>query len=99
MTTKKEDFLAKLENLPIEEPTAEEAEIFAASDAARAAGEYGETTWEEYENSQRRMTLRLPHSLHKELQTLSRSEDMSLNQYIVYALGRFAESQHPQFSK
>ena len=33
-----------------------------------------------------RLTLRLPESLHRQLEALARSEQVSLNQYIVYAL-------------
>ena len=35
-----------------------------------------------------RLTLRLPESLHRHLERLARSENVSLNQYIVYALTR-----------
>jgi hypothetical protein len=35
-----------------------------------------------------RLTLRLPDSLHRQLQTLAEREAVSLNQYIVYALTR-----------
>lgn len=35
-----------------------------------------------------RLTLRLPESLHRQLETLARREQASLNQYIVYALTR-----------
>jgi hypothetical protein len=35
-----------------------------------------------------RLTLRLPETLHQQLETLAQSEDTSLNQYIVYALTR-----------
>ncbi|RME89780.1 MAG: toxin-antitoxin system HicB family antitoxin [Anaerolineae bacterium] len=35
-----------------------------------------------------RLTLRLPDSLHRQLEALARSESVSLNQYIVYALTR-----------
>lgn len=35
-----------------------------------------------------RLTLRLPESLHRHLEALAESEDISLNQYIVYALTR-----------
>lgn len=33
-----------------------------------------------------RLTLRLPESLHRQLEALATSESVSLNQYIVYAL-------------
>jgi len=35
-----------------------------------------------------RLTLRLPETLHNQLETLARDEAVSLNQYIVYALTR-----------
>ena len=35
-----------------------------------------------------RLTLRLPESLHRQLETLANREQASLNQYIVYALTR-----------
>jgi hypothetical protein len=35
-----------------------------------------------------RLTLRLPDSLHRQLETLAEQEAVSLNQYIVYALTR-----------
>lgn len=35
-----------------------------------------------------RLTLRLPESLHQQLETLARQEHTSLNQYIVYSLTR-----------
>jgi FixJ family two-component response regulator len=35
-----------------------------------------------------RLTLRLPDSLHRQLEALARSEGISLNQYLVYALTR-----------
>lgn len=35
-----------------------------------------------------RLTLRLPDTLHQQLQALARHESISLNQYIVYALTR-----------
>lgn len=35
-----------------------------------------------------RLTLRLPDSLHQQLEALARQEEVSLNQYIVYALTR-----------
>ena len=35
-----------------------------------------------------RLTLRLPDSLHHELEVLAEQEQVSLNQYIVYALAR-----------
>ena len=35
-----------------------------------------------------RLTLRLPDSLHLQLETLAETEQISLNQYIVYALTR-----------
>ena len=37
-----------------------------------------------------RLTLRLPETLHRQLETLAEHEDISLNQYIVYALTRQA---------
>src|SRR5205823_14162276 len=38
--------------------------------------------------SMRRLTLRLPETLHNQLEALARDEAVSLNQYIVYALTR-----------
>jgi uncharacterized protein YpbB len=35
-----------------------------------------------------RLTLRLPDSLHQQLESLAENEQVSLNQYIVYALTR-----------
>ena len=35
-----------------------------------------------------RLTLRLPDTLHRQLETLAKHEEISLNQYIVYALTR-----------
>lgn len=35
-----------------------------------------------------RLTLRLPETLHRQLETLAQTEETSLNQYIVYALTR-----------
>lgn len=35
-----------------------------------------------------RLTVRLPHSLHQQLEALAQQEAVSLNQYIVYALTR-----------
>jgi uncharacterized protein (DUF1778 family) len=35
-----------------------------------------------------RLTLRLPETLHQELETRARQEGVSLNQYLVYALTR-----------
>ena len=35
-----------------------------------------------------RLTLRLPETLHRHLEILARREQISLNQYIVYALTR-----------
>jgi predicted HicB family RNase H-like nuclease len=35
-----------------------------------------------------RLTLRLPETLHRQLETLAKREQTSLNQYIVYALTR-----------
>ena len=35
-----------------------------------------------------RLTLRLPATLHRQLETLAQNEETSLNQYIVYALTR-----------
>lgn len=35
-----------------------------------------------------RLTLRLPDTLHQQLETLAENEQVSLNQYIVYALTR-----------
>jgi hypothetical protein len=35
-----------------------------------------------------RLTLRLPETLHQELETRARQEGISLNQYLVYALTR-----------
>ena len=35
-----------------------------------------------------RLTLRLPETLHRQLEELAQSEEISLNQYIVYALTR-----------
>ena len=35
-----------------------------------------------------RLTLRLPDSLHRQLEELASNESVSLNQYIVYALAR-----------
>jgi len=35
-----------------------------------------------------RLTLRLPETLHRQLEQLAQSEETSLNQYIVYALTR-----------
>ena len=35
-----------------------------------------------------RLTLRLPETLHRQLETLAEHEEVSLNQYIVYALTR-----------
>ncbi|CUS03490.2 Protein encoded in hypervariable junctions of pilus gene clusters (fragment) [Candidatus Promineifilum breve] len=37
-----------------------------------------------------RLTLRLPDTLHEQLQTLAEQEAVSLNHYIVYALTRQA---------
>lgn len=37
-----------------------------------------------------RLTLRLPQTLHRQLETLAKREQTSLNQYIVYALTRQA---------
>ncbi len=37
-----------------------------------------------------RLTLRLPETLHRQLETLAKREQTSLNQYIVYALTRQA---------
>lgn len=37
-----------------------------------------------------RLTVRLPDSLHQHLEALARQEEVSLNQYIVYALTRQA---------
>jgi hypothetical protein len=37
-----------------------------------------------------RLTLRLPETLHRQLEALAEHEDISLNQYIVYALTRQA---------
>lgn len=37
-----------------------------------------------------RLTLRLPDSLHQQLESLAEQEEVSLNQYIVYALTRQA---------
>lgn len=37
-----------------------------------------------------RLTLRLPETLHRQLETLARNEAVSLNQYIVFALTRQA---------
>ncbi len=37
-----------------------------------------------------RLTLRLPETLHRQLETLAKREQTSLNQYIVYALARQA---------
>ncbi|MEW5871608.1 MAG: toxin-antitoxin system HicB family antitoxin [Chloroflexota bacterium] len=36
------------------------------------------------------LTLRLPETLHRQLESLAASEAISLNQYIVYALTRWA---------
>jgi uncharacterized protein (DUF1778 family) len=37
-----------------------------------------------------RLTLRLPETLHRQLETLAKREQTSLNQYIIYALTRQA---------
>ena len=37
-----------------------------------------------------RLTVRLPDALHRQLENLARSEGVSLNQYLVYALTRQA---------
>lgn len=42
------------------------------------------------ELSMSRLTLRLPETLHRQLETLAKREQTSLNQYIVYALTRQA---------
>ena len=42
------------------------------------------------ELSMSRLTLRLPETLHRQLETLAKQEQTSLNQYIVYALTRQA---------
>ncbi len=36
-----------------------------------------------------RLTLRLPESLHRQLEAQARNENVSLNQYLVYALTRY----------
>jgi hypothetical protein len=37
-----------------------------------------------------RLTLRLPESLHRQLEAQAKNENVSLNQYLVYALTRYA---------
>jgi hypothetical protein len=37
-----------------------------------------------------RLTVRLPEALHRQLESLAKSEGVSLNQYLVYALTRQA---------
>lgn len=39
-----------------------------------------------------RLTLRLPESLHRQLEDQAKQENVSLNQYLVYALARYASS-------
>lgn len=41
-----------------------------------------------------RMTLRLPESLHRQLETQAEQEGVSLNQYIVYMLARSSTSEY-----
>ena len=41
-----------------------------------------------------RMTLRLPESLHRQLETQAEQEGVSLNQYIVYMLARGSASEY-----
>ena len=88
----KEEFYAKLATLPTDEATPEEKVVFKKAAAERAAGTYEGTPLEEVTGKQGRTTLRLPSSLYKELQAQAKYEQMSLKQYMVYALGRFAEA-------
>lgn len=39
-----------------------------------------------------RLTLRLPETLHRQLEDQAKQENVSLNQYLVYALTRYASS-------
>ena len=41
-----------------------------------------------------RLTLRLPETLHRQLESQARQENVSLNQYLVYALTRYATSSY-----
>jgi hypothetical protein len=88
----KAEFMDKLARLPEDKATAEEKAIFENADLERAAGIYGGMELEKFRKKQGRMTLRLPPSLHAELQEQSQHEQMSLNHYIVYSLGRAAEN-------
>jgi len=41
-----------------------------------------------------RLTLRLPETLHRQLEAQARHENVSLNQYLVYALTRYASASY-----
>lgn len=41
-----------------------------------------------------RLTLRLPETLHRQLEAQARQENVSLNQYLVYALTRYASASY-----
>ena len=85
------DFMEKLSKLPEDQATAKEIAIFENADQERRLGTYDGIELKEFRGKQGRMTLRLPPSLHAELQEQSQYEHMSLNHYIVYVLGRAAE--------
>ena len=87
----KEEFYAKLAKVEADQATPEEKAAFAAADAERAAGTYDGVEFKNFAK-QGRIALRLPPSLHKELKEQAAAEQMSLNQYIVYTLGRSATS-------
>lgn len=100
MALTKDELKKKLAAIPEDMPTEEEKAIMAQVAQEKAAGEFETVPYTPPADRKRRsgvMTLRLPPSLHAELAQLSEKENMSLNQYIVYGLARFAESQsHPQ---
>lgn len=100
MSLTKDEFRKKLAMMPENQPTEEEKAIMAQVAQEKAAGNFQTVPYTPPADRKWRsgvMTLRLPPSLHAELAQLSQKENMSLNQYIVYGLARFAESQsHPQ---
>ncbi|OQB15791.1 MAG: HicB family protein [Firmicutes bacterium ADurb.Bin193] len=82
----KQDFEAKLNNIPVAEPDEQDREAIKRIAKNKDHGTVSHEQLKEEIEYSGKISLRLPKTLHKDLINNAKNEGVSLNQYVLYKL-------------
>ncbi|NLB82496.1 MAG: toxin-antitoxin system HicB family antitoxin [Clostridiaceae bacterium] len=82
----KQDFEAKLNNIPVAEPDEQDREAIKRIAKSKAQSTVSHEQLKAEIEYSGKISLRLPKTLHKDLINNAKNEGVSLNQYVLYKL-------------